>query len=437
MRDMCNRWVAAVAAAAAGAKRAGRRGAGVGPGMGDDGSAMGAVLVPSTVDLSADHVEVRGHDFDGGGSATAVDWAGVLGAMGTTGFQASHLGDAAVCVNEMLRWERGEAAHADEAHRVKFGEARGRCTIFLGYTSNLISSGVRETIRFLVQHRLVDCVVTTAGGVEEDLVKCLRPTYVGDFALDGKRLRQSGVNRIGNLLVPNENYVAFEEWIHPILDAMLREQSAGGGEGGGGGGEGEGEGGGGSGSGSGVRWTPSRMIDRLGKEIGDERSVYYWCHRNGIPVFCPALTDGSIGDMLYFHSYRNPGLELDIVADIRAINDLALKAEHTGMVILGGGVAKHHICNANLMRNGADHAVFINTGGEFDGSDSGARPDEAISWGKVKPDSRPVKVYGDASVLFPLLVGMTFAPHLYARRLASQGGPADAPAPPPRPSPTS
>jgi len=346
-----------------------------------------------------DHVEVRGHDFDvgpGGCEATAVDWASVVGAMSTTGFQASHLGDAVKAVNEMLAWERGDAQHADEAHRLKFGEERGRCTIFLGYTSNLISSGVRETIRFLVQHRVVDCVVTTAGGVEEDLVKCLRPTYVGDFALDGKRLRQSGVNRIGNLLVPNENYVAFEEWIHPILDAMLEEQVR-----------------------DGVKWTPSAMIDRLGREVGDESSVYYWCHKQGIPVFCPALTDGSIGDMLYFHSYRNPGLVLDIVADIRGINDLALKAEHTGMVILGGGVAKHHICNANLMRNGADHAVFINTGGEFDGSDSGARPDEAISWGKVKPDSHPVKVYGDASVLFPLLVGSTFAPHVYARRRAA------------------
>ena len=29
---------------------------------------------------------------------------------------------------------------------------------------------------------------------------------------------------------------------------------------------------------------------------------------------------------------------------------------------------------------------------EFDGSDSGARPDEAISWGKIKIDAQPVKV---------------------------------------------
>ena len=61
------------------------------------------------------------------------------------------------------------------------------------------------------------------------------------------------------------------------------------------------------------------------------------------------------------------------------------------------------------MRNGADYAVFLNTAQEFDGSDSGARPDEAVSWGKIKADARPVKVCGDASILFPLLISQTFA----------------------------
>ena len=70
----------------------------------------------------------------------------------------------------------------------------------------------------------VDVIVTTAGGVEEDFIKCLAPTYLGDFTLPGKELRMKGLNRIGNLLVPNDNYCKFEEWIIPILDAMLEEQ---------------------------------------------------------------------------------------------------------------------------------------------------------------------------------------------------------------------
>lgn len=69
---------------------------------------------------------------------------------------------------------------------------------------------------------------------------------------------------------------------------------------------------------------------------------------------------------------------------------------------------KHHTCNANLMRNGAEYSVFINTGQEFDGSDSGASPDEAVSWGKIKMTARPVKVCADASLVFPLIVSQTF-----------------------------
>lgn len=70
----------------------------------------------------------------------------------------------------------------------------------------------------------VDVIVTTAGGVEEDLIKCLAPTYKGDFSLPGAYLRSKGLNRIGNLLVPNDNYCKFETWILPIFDDMLKEQ---------------------------------------------------------------------------------------------------------------------------------------------------------------------------------------------------------------------
>jgi len=69
-------------------------------------------------------------------------------------------------------------------------------------------------------------------------------------------------------------------------------------------------------------------------------------------VFCPALTDGSIGDMLYFHSFKNPGFILDIVQDIRLLNDLSRKSQKAGMIVLGGGVCKHQIANAMLIVSG-------------------------------------------------------------------------------------
>ena len=116
-------------------------------------------------------------------------------------------------------------------------------------------------------------------------------------------------------------------------------------------------------------------------------------------MFSPALTDGSLGDMLYFHTLKHTlstdtprHISLDIIPDIVAINTIALRAHCTGAIILGAGLVKHHICNANLMRNGADFAVYVNTSGEFDGSDAGASPEEAISWGKIRAGAQSVKV---------------------------------------------
>ena len=327
---------------------------------------------------------VRGHDFNSG-----CDMNALMASFMHTGFQATNLALAIAEVRKMRAWRLSDepvAPDEDEELRDPAARAKVRCTIFMGVTSNLISAGTRETIRWLVEHRKIDCLVTTGGGIEEDIMKCLAPHYMGDFELRGADLRKKGINRIGNLLVPNNNYCKFEDWMRPILDEMLREQKE-----------------------DGRIWCPQQMIARLGEVIDHKESILYWAHRNNIPVYCPAITDGSIGDMIYFHSFKNPGLILDIAQDIRTLNNMALKARRSGMLIFGGGLVKHHICNANLMRNGANHAVFVNTGVSFDGSDSGATPDEAVSWGKVRADAKPVKVHADATLIMPLLVSQTFA----------------------------
>ena len=351
-------------------------------------TAADAVLVASKWEPSPDDIEVKGINFENG-----VNLDILTESMLSTGFQATNVGLAIDRIKSMLNWRLTDIpikeTDSDEMKTPEYRE-KTKCTIFLSYTSNMISSGVRETIKFLVKHKLVDVIVTSAGGIEEDFIKCLAPTYLGDFKLPGKELRKKGINRIGNLLVPNHNYCLFEDWFGGILNKMTDEQVE-----------------------NGTRWTPSKIIHRLGLEINHEDSVYYWAAKNNIPVFSPALTDGSLGDMMYFHNYKRPEFQVDIVEDIRRINDIAVRAACTGMIILGGGIVKHHTCNANLMRNGADFSVFINTGQEFDGSDSGASPDEAVSWGKVKIDSKPVKVSADASLVFPLIVAQTFVKYVY------------------------
>ncbi|KAA1133959.1 Deoxyhypusine synthase [Puccinia graminis f. sp. tritici] len=331
-------------------------------------------------------VKVEGPRFDQ--DRSTIDLGNLLNAYEAIGFQATSLSQSIEIINKMRSWRLSDDDPTVERGSKEDESAR----IFLGFTSNLVSSGLREIISFLAKHNYVSVIVTTAGGIEEDLIKCLSPTYLTPDktfgSVEGKKLRSLGLNRIGNLIVPNQNYCQFEDWILPIFDQMKLEQDQ-----------------------SNAKWSPSKVVERLGHEINHPDSFLYWAAKNKIPVFCPALTDGSLGDMLCFHSIKtdpNP-LVIDIVADIRRINELGRSAKKAGMVILGGGVCKHQIANAMLYRNGAEYSVYVNTGQEFDGSDSGARPDEAISWGKIKGDSESVKVFADATLVFPLIVAATWA----------------------------
>lgn len=301
--------------------------------------------------------QVRGFDFE-----KICDLDAVLESFETTGFQGTNLHRAIMEVRNMKDSK-----------------------IFFGCTSNIVSSGLRDIIATLVKKKLLHVLVITAGGVEEDLIKTLKPTYCANFELDGADLRENGLNRVGNLVIPNDNYEEFEKWlnhaVNELTEGYTEEKPR--------------------------ILTPSSFIRFLGERINNESSLLYWAAKNAIPVYSPAITDGSIGDILTFHPRRR-ALKLDIVEDIYRINSEAVVPEDTGAIILGTGLVKHHILNANLFRNGLEHCVLINTAQEYDGSDAGARIDEAVSWGKVKPGRRGVKVFGDATVLFPLLVAATF-----------------------------
>lgn len=310
--------------------------------------------------VEPDGLSVRGYDFSLG-----VNYANLIDSFATTGFQATHLSEAIEITNRMI---------ADNAF------------VFLGYTSNMVSSGLRDIISYLVQNKKVNVLVTTCGGIEEDIIKCLGSFKLGEFNADGAKLREAGVNRIGNIFVPNSRYVAFEKFVQPILEELYQQSKK-----------------------SGKAISGNELIWKLGEKIKDENSIYYWAYKNKIPVYCPALLDGALGDNIYFFKFKRPDFVIDQTEDVMWFNNTTVGLKKSGAVVLGAGVVKHAILNANMLRNGLDYCVYINTSQEFDGSDAGARPDEAVSWGKILPNSKSVKVFADATIVFPLLVAESFA----------------------------
>ncbi|HLD80469.1 MAG TPA: deoxyhypusine synthase family protein, partial [archaeon] len=135
-----------------------------------------------------------------------------------------------------------------------------------------------------------------------------------------------------------------------------------------------------------------------------EESIIYWAYKNGIPVFIPGPTDGAVGFQLYMFMKKHSDFKVDVFKDERQLSNLVLGSREAGALMIGGGISKHHTIWWNQFRDGLDYAVYITTAVEYDGSLSGAPLREAVSWGKVKEDAKQVTVYGDATVLLPLIV---------------------------------
>ena len=146
------------------------------------------------------------------------------------------------------------------------------------------------------------------------------------------------------------------------------------------------------------------MFREIGLKLNDENSILYQAARKGVPIFCPAVTDGALGFHLFMFKQDHQDFHIDVVGDFANIIFSTSQDEKKGIISLGGGVSKHHAILAALINGGMDYAVYMTTSRQTSGSMSGATTNEAKSWGKIKDDSEAVTVIGDVTIVFPLAV---------------------------------
>jgi deoxyhypusine synthase len=255
-------------------------------------------------------------------------------------------------------------------------------TVFLTFTSNLVASGLRGVIAELCRRKFVDAVITAGGSLDHDLIKSAKNYGLGSFMADDAELHRKGINRLGNILVPNECYEYLETFMQETYQELYGETKL---------------------------VSPSQIACRIGEKIGAKSrkadcSFLYWCTKNEIPVFCPGITDSAIGLQAYFFKQKRKDFGIDVTKDMDGLAQLALNADYSGGIVLGGGISKHHAMGVNLLRGGFDYAVYVTTSSPWDGSLSGARTNEGISWGKIKEKANHVTIDADATIAFPLLM---------------------------------
>jgi deoxyhypusine synthase len=252
------------------------------------------------------------------------------------------------------------------------------CFVFLSFTANLVATGIRGVIATIIKEGFIDAIITTGGTIDHDLARAFGGKYyIGEFDMDDKSLRENDIHRLGNILIPLENYgLLIEKIVRNYLPEILKETKT---------------------------FSPSILIREFGKFIKDENSIIYQAYNNNVPIYCPGIVDSAFGTHLFFISQREK-FNLDLFNDMKELLDIVYNYKKTGALIIGGGISKHHVLWWNQFKDGLDYCIYITTAVEYDGSLSGARPKEAISWFKIKPDSKNVIVYGDASIILPIMV---------------------------------
>ena len=257
-----------------------------------------------------------------------------------------------------------------------------RCTKFLSFPAAPIATGLRGVIVEMIKQGMVDVIVTTCGTLDHDLARSWGNYYHGSFDLDDAALQKAGYHRLGNLLVPLNDYgPAIEKKMQPWLDELY--------------------------AGGRTSLSTEELCSELGKMVDDERSLLYWAQKKGVPVFVPGPMDGAVGSQIWLFANRRSDFRVDVIKDEKRLADIVFDAKKTGALVIGGGISKHHTIWWNMFKGGLDYACYITTAVEYDGSLSGAQVREAISWGKVKERAKQTTLYADATIALPFIATYT------------------------------
>ncbi len=254
------------------------------------------------------------------------------------------------------------------------------CTRFLSFPANIISTGTRGIIRDMVKEKMFSAIITTCGTLDHDLARVWKDYYHGSFHADDAKLYEKHIHRLGNVFVPMESYgKILEEKLRPMFSDIYKKKK---------------------------HMATNELIKEIGIRLSGKKakeSIIYWAAKNKIPVFVPGITDGAFGSQLWLFWQDHKDFIIDVLRDEQDLSNIVYDSKKRGALIIGGGISKHHVIWHNQFKHGLDYAVYITTASEYDGSLSGARTHEAISWGKINKKANHVTLLGDATICLPII----------------------------------
>jgi deoxyhypusine synthase len=249
---------------------------------------------------------------------------------------------------------------------------------FLSFPADIVSTGLRGVLASSVKY--FDAIITTGGTLDHDIARAYGGKYsVGKFHADDVELHKMKIYRLGNVFIANDEYgLKLEENFMKIMDDIYKSPDY------------KGE------------YSASELIYEFGKRMTDENSIIRQAYLNKVPIYNPGILDGAFGTALSIFSQTHK-FKLNLIKDELELSNIGFDNKVTGALMIGGGISKHHVIWWNQFKGGLDYAVYITTATQYDGSLSGARLEEAVSWGKIKEKGKHVTIDGDATIIMPIM----------------------------------
>ncbi|MCL5959672.1 MAG: deoxyhypusine synthase family protein [Chloroflexi bacterium] len=271
-----------------------------------------------------------------------------------------------------------------QAVRIWRAMLESNTTIILGLAGAMVPAGQRELLVYLVENRLVDCIVSTGANLFHDCHESLgRFHYQGHHMVDDVQLQEAGVDRIYDVFASEQEFrqtdSAIAEFARDLPDRPF---------------------------------TTREFMHLLGLSLGQKAQrpgMVTSSARNNVPVYCPAIGDSSIGIALGQARIEfGKVVMFDVIKDAIELAQIVDASPQTGVIYIGGGTPKNYIQQATIFQpgqaSGHKFAIQVTTDAPHWGGLSGCTFEEAQSWGKIVPQAEKVSIHCDATIAFPLLV---------------------------------
>lgn len=263
-----------------------------------------------------------------------------------------------------------------------------RVMIMMGMAGAMVPAGMRRLVVYLIKKRLIDCLVTTGANLFHDVHETLgRLHFQCSPNIDDVQLQKNLIDRMYDTLADEEEFREADAMIGRFAASL--EQSR--------------------------PYTTREFLYLLGKEISrraKEDGIVTAAYKAGIPLYCPAVGDSSIGIGIAENRHvKKNRFIFDVIGDVLETAHLAGDSPASGVVYFGGGTPKNFVqqseVTATFMRNSAEghkYALQVVTDAPHWGGLSGCTLEEAQSWGKIAHDASMVTVHCDSTIAMPVLI---------------------------------